>query len=57
MMSGRIRSEMQMSAPGFYKTERENIQRVMRELEQVQQQMDVAFNRWSELEAAKSPED
>lgn len=49
--------EMQMSAPGFYKTERENIQRVMRELEQVQQQMDVAFNRWSELEAAKSPED
>jgi ATP-binding cassette subfamily F protein uup len=49
--------EKQISAPGFYQTERENIQKVMQELEQVQQQMEMAFNRWSELEAAKSPED
>ncbi|MGA9573890.1 MAG: ATP-binding cassette domain-containing protein [Lysobacterales bacterium] len=45
--------ERQISEPGFYQSDREKIQKVMQELEQVQGQLETAFTRWSELETAK----
>ena len=47
------RLEKRISEPGFYQSDRETIRLVMQELAQVQEQLDAAFNRWSELEAAK----
>ena len=42
--------EEQLSAPGFYQSGHEQIQNVSRQLEQVQAQMEAAFERWGELE-------
>jgi ATP-binding cassette subfamily F protein uup len=49
--------EKQISEPGFYQSDREKIRKLMQELEDVQGQLVAAFDRWSELEAAKSPKD
>ena len=49
--------EQQISEPGFYESDAEKIRLVMQDLAQVQTQMESAFNRWSELEAASQPED
>ena len=43
-----------MSAPGFYQSNYEEVQRAMRELTQVQDQLEVAFARWDELEGGGS---
>jgi ATP-binding cassette subfamily F protein uup len=43
--------EQQISEPGFYESDAKKIKQVMRELAQVQAQMEIAFNRWGELEA------
>jgi ATP-binding cassette subfamily F protein uup len=42
--------EKEMSAPGFYQSDYEAVQRVMSELTQVQGQLEAAFTRWDELE-------
>jgi len=42
-----------MSAPGFYESDHGDIQRVTRELAQVQDQMDACFARWDALEAGR----
>jgi len=42
--------EETMSAPGFFQSDHEQVQRVSRELADVQGQLEAAFNRWDELE-------
>jgi ATP-binding cassette subfamily F protein uup len=42
--------EQQMSEPGFFQSDHEQVQRVSIELAKVQGQLEVAFNRWDELE-------
>ena len=42
--------EQQMSEPGFFQSDHEQVQRVSNELAKVQGQLEVAFNRWDELE-------
>jgi ATP-binding cassette subfamily F protein uup len=49
--------EKQISEPGFYQSDRDSIRKVMQELEDLQVQLEAAFARWSELEAARSPID
>lgn len=44
--------EETMSAPGFFKSDHEHVQRVSRELAQVQTQLELAFERWNELEGS-----
>jgi len=46
--------EQEMSAPGFYQSNYEEVQRATRELTQVQDQLAVAFLRWDELEGGGS---
>ena len=43
--------EQQLSAPGFYQSEHEQVQRVTGELTEVQRQLETAFKRWGELES------
>jgi ATP-binding cassette subfamily F protein uup len=40
----------EMSAPGFYQSDYEKVQRVTRELTRIQGQLEAAFARWAELE-------
>ena len=40
----------QMSAPGFYQSDYEQVQGVTRELAEVQANLDAAYERWDELE-------
>ena len=42
--------EEQMSAPGFYQSDHQLVQRVSQELAQVQSQLEAAFDRWAELD-------
>lgn len=42
--------EEQMSVPGFYQSDHQQVQRVSQELAKVQAQLEAAFNRWAELE-------
>ena len=42
--------EETMSAPGFFQSDHEQVQRVSKELADVQGQLEAAFNRWDELE-------
>jgi len=42
--------EEEMSAPGFYQSDYEEVQRVTRELAQIQAQLERAFERWNALE-------
>jgi ATP-binding cassette subfamily F protein uup len=42
--------EETMSAPGFFQGDHEQVQRVSRELADVQGQLEAAFNRWDKLE-------
>jgi ATP-binding cassette subfamily F protein uup len=42
--------EEQMSAPGFYQSDYEQVQGVTRELAEVQANLDAAYERWDELE-------
>ena len=42
--------EEQMSAPGFYQSDHQQVQQVSQELAKVQGQLEAAFNRWAELE-------
>ena len=44
--------EQQMSEPGFFQSDHEQVQRVSDELAKVQGQLEVAFNRWDELETS-----
>jgi len=44
--------EKKMSAPGFYQSDYEEVQRVMRELAQIQAQLEAAFERWNALEGS-----
>ena len=46
--------EQEMSAPGFYQSNYEEVQRATRELTQVQNQLEAAFARWDKLEGAGS---
>jgi len=46
--------EQRISAPGFYQSEQDEVRKVLQELASVQAQLEAAFDRWSELEAAKS---
>lgn len=39
-----------MSAPGFYQSDQVEIQRIAKELAEVEEKLEVAFERWSELE-------
>jgi len=43
--------EEQLSEPGFYQSDHEIVQRVTRELAEVQAQLETAFDRWGELES------
>jgi len=43
--------EEQISAPGFYQSDYEQVQQVTRELAEVQRKLDAAYERWDELEA------
>ena len=43
--------EAQLSEPGFYQSGNEQVQRVTRELAEVQAQLEAAFGRWGELES------
>jgi len=45
--------EEQMSAPGFYESDYEQVQGVSRELAEVQHKLEAAFDRWDKLEANK----
>jgi ATP-binding cassette subfamily F protein uup len=45
--------EGQLSVPGFYQSDHELVQRVTRELADVQGQLEAAFARWDKLEASK----
>jgi len=45
--------EEQMSAPGFYESDYEQVQGVSRELADVQHKLEAAFDRWDKLEANK----
>jgi ATP-binding cassette subfamily F protein uup len=45
--------EEEMSAPGFYQSGYEEVQRVMNELAQVQAGLEAAFERWDELEGGR----
>ena len=45
--------EAQMSAPGFYQSDYEQIQLVVQKLAEVQQQLEQAYARWSTLESNK----
>jgi len=49
--------EQRISEPGFYQSDQESIREVLQELASVQAQLETAFDRWGELEAAKSPKD
>jgi len=42
--------EETMSAPGFFQSDHEQVQRVSKELADVQGKLEAAFNRWGELE-------
>jgi len=44
--------EEEMSAPGFYQSDYEEVQRVTRELAQIQAQLERAFERWNALEGS-----
>ena len=46
--------EESMSAPGFFQSDHEQVQRVSKELSEVQGQLEAAFNRWDKLEEKKS---
>jgi len=46
--------EEAMSAPGFFQSDHEQVQRVSKELSGVQGQLEAAFNRWDELEEKQS---
>jgi hypothetical protein len=39
-----------MSEPGFYQSDQVEIQRIAKELAEVEQKLEAAFERWSELE-------
>jgi len=43
--------EETMSVPGFFQSDHEQVQRVSKELADVQGKLETAFNRWDELEA------
>jgi len=43
--------EAQLSEPGFYQSGNEQVQRVTRELAEVQAKLEAAFGRWGELES------
>ena len=45
--------EEQLAAPGFYQSSQEQIQRVTRELAEVLEKLEAAYDRWDELEALK----
>ena len=45
--------ETQMSAPGFYQSDFERVQLVSKELLEVQQKLELAYERWSALESSK----
>jgi ATP-binding cassette subfamily F protein uup len=45
-----VQLEEEMSAPGFYQSDHEEVQRVLDELTQVQGQLEAAFERWDALE-------
>jgi len=49
--------EQQISRPGFYQSDQESIRIALQELATVQSQLETAFDRWGELEAAKSTKD
>jgi len=42
--------EETMSEPGFFQSDHEQVQRVSKELADMQEKLEVAFNRWDELE-------
>ena len=44
--------EETMSAPGFFQSDHERVQRVSQELSEVQAQLETAFDRWGELEGS-----
>ncbi len=46
--------EETMSAPGFFQSDHEQVQRVSKELSGVQGQLEAAFKRWDELEEKQS---
>jgi len=46
------RLEEEMSAPGFYHSDHEEVQRVLGELAQAQGQLEAAFERWNALESS-----
>jgi len=48
-----LQLEEQLAAPGFYQSDHEEVQRVTRELAQVMEKLEVAYDRWDELEALK----
>jgi ATP-binding cassette subfamily F protein uup len=45
--------EEQLSEPGFYQSDHEIVKKVTGELKQLQAQLEAAYERWDELEAAK----
>ena len=45
--------EEKMAAPGFYQSDYEHIQEMGNKLAEVQEQLDQAYTRWDELEAAR----
>ena len=45
-----LQLEEKISVPGFYQSGHENIQRVTSELARVQAKLEVAYERWAELE-------
>jgi len=51
------RLEQRISEPGFYQSEGDEVRGVLLDLASVQAQLEVTFERWGELEAAKSPRD
>jgi len=45
--------EKTMSAPGFYESDHEQVQRLSQELAEIQRQLEAIFERWDELEMLK----
>lgn len=45
--------EGQIAAPGFYQSSQKEVQNALQELESVQGQLEIAYQRWDELEAKK----
>jgi ATP-binding cassette subfamily F protein uup len=46
-----LRFEKALAEPGFYQSQPEEIQRVTRELADVQLRLEAAFTRWNQLES------